>query len=442
MKEIPSKNIFPPVFIVSAVFSLVSAVSFFLVHKFAVNVLFWDEWDYYKPYFTGQNLWRQYISQHDAHYLGLGGIVIGLLNRLTAWDSRVVAYVTLFIVFAAVLLALALQLKLAGELSWADAIIPLSLLTLTQMETFVTMPLIVEAGVPMFLVFLYCWCWTTHSHSKTGMMLLIQFLLCFTGYGYVFLPAIGWVLLLNLFSRERGLSPLHTTLLLAGIVVSFIMFSHYLDYSALHNSLEDKPIFARYVHYLWLLGATLFGFGADKWGVIAGTCYIAALIWAFAQAIRSGLKKMEAHAAIVAILTGGILVYIALNTAARAMHFGVMSRYMTFLAIGCVGIYLQLRREKASRYWIGSVLLIILVLNGSVPALIHSSETSWAIMSRMKVQWTNCYRQTLDLKQCTQQYPPGVYPIPEATDLSAKLLFLQKNELNLFKKTTAAASPK
>src|SRR5215211_6693108 len=56
---------------------------FALINTYAVNLLFYDQWDFYNPLFREQGLWDLFSYQHGPHRQGLGEIVIKIVAGLT-----------------------------------------------------------------------------------------------------------------------------------------------------------------------------------------------------------------------------------------------------------------------------------------------------------------------------------------------------------------------
>src|SRR5207302_75098 len=58
------------------------------VDKYAVNVFFWDQWDFYIPVFHGQGWWEIFDYQYGNHRLGIGVLISSWLAPLGGWDAR------------------------------------------------------------------------------------------------------------------------------------------------------------------------------------------------------------------------------------------------------------------------------------------------------------------------------------------------------------------
>src|SRR5690349_1403058 len=61
------------------------------VNRYAVNVLFWDEWDFRLIQLRGGSLWQLFTYQHGPHRQGIGFIVDTFLN-VSRYDSRIESF--------------------------------------------------------------------------------------------------------------------------------------------------------------------------------------------------------------------------------------------------------------------------------------------------------------------------------------------------------------
>lgn len=57
---------------VSSVAAALAVRLFALVDRHAVNILFWDQWDFFGPLFRDHNLWDIFSWQSGPHRMGIG----------------------------------------------------------------------------------------------------------------------------------------------------------------------------------------------------------------------------------------------------------------------------------------------------------------------------------------------------------------------------------
>ena len=80
---------------VVAAFGLLAFRLWTLIDHHSVNVLFWDQWDFYEALFENQGAWDLFRFQHGPHRQGIGFWLTGLVAHLTSWDTRADAFATI-----------------------------------------------------------------------------------------------------------------------------------------------------------------------------------------------------------------------------------------------------------------------------------------------------------------------------------------------------------
>lgn len=181
---------------------------FVLIDQKAVNILFWDQWGFLTPLFEGKTGWWTLFSyQAGAHRMGVGFFLIQLLAEWTRWNTRADAFAILALIFAAMLLAIALKKRVFGSLSAWDALIPAIFLTVAQYEIFIGTPDESAAAMPLLLLMLLCLAWTMDRPAvRLPLVLTLNFLLIFTGYGFLIAPVTIAVFGVELYHTVRNRS--------------------------------------------------------------------------------------------------------------------------------------------------------------------------------------------------------------------------------------------
>lgn len=151
--------------VAAIIFSLIVVARWwYYVNRYSVNILFWDQWDFYNAFFENKNLWEIFRWQHGPHRQGIGFIITRVVASLSGWDTRVEAFTIAGVVCLAMITALALRARFKPRLFWADVAIPLIFLTPIQFELFAGTPNLSHGSVPLLLFMLYCLIWVT-SHG-------------------------------------------------------------------------------------------------------------------------------------------------------------------------------------------------------------------------------------------------------------------------------------
>ena len=71
------------------------------VRRFAVDILYRDQWDFLEPLFRGAGPWAMFDLQHGPHRQGLGGLLLAWVLPASGWSLRVEAVVSALILVAA-----------------------------------------------------------------------------------------------------------------------------------------------------------------------------------------------------------------------------------------------------------------------------------------------------------------------------------------------------
>src|SRR5262249_50425959 len=158
---------------------------------YAVNVVFWDQFDYLAGLRDGAGVWQLFSWQHGPHRMGLGYLFIAALYRLSGWDERAQSFATGALFLLALALALALRRRAAGPLTWTDCCIPALLLTTAQFEVFIGTPNAAHGPIPLLLVLAAPFVWLVRNGGwralAGGVLALCA---AFTGFAIFLLPGL------------------------------------------------------------------------------------------------------------------------------------------------------------------------------------------------------------------------------------------------------------
>src|SRR5271169_3470808 len=131
-----------PVIVVATVFLAAASRLMLAVWRYSVNIIFWDQWDFYTPLFNHASLWRIFTWQHGPHREGIGLVLDKFVLESTRWNSRAEALFMAGALCAAAIVALRLKQEVFGslgyrDLDYSDIAIPCLFLTFAQMEALV-----------------------------------------------------------------------------------------------------------------------------------------------------------------------------------------------------------------------------------------------------------------------------------------------------------------
>jgi len=424
-----------------AICALALGVRLFLfIHRYAVNVLFWDQWDFlaalfgHQPGFTDLLFW-----QHGPIREGIGLIADKYLFAWTGWNERVEAFAIGGFVFAAMVLALVLKRKLFGSFVIFDIAIPAMFLTLAQYESLIGSSNVAYSGLPLLMIVLYCLALLyLNGVSKYAAVLALNLLLIYTGFG-VFMGIVS----VGLFGLEcywsfRRRSKASPTLSVAALVIAIASLgSFFINYTWAPGVDCFQPPKDELWAYPWFMSLMLARFLGLKqgigWPTVVGMGVLMGALLVFAIHVTCLLIRRPAQEALVGAVLISFSLLFSANTAIGRRCLGLpqaaqASRYVTLMIPAFLAMYFFLLSWKSGYRNLVLLLFVPLLVFASVPKT--DSTTHW--YADGKHAWAECYKKSGDIHACDQTTQFAIYPVPERTNLQQKLDFLRQHHLNLF----------
>jgi hypothetical protein len=423
---------------------LVLAVRLFLfIHRYAVNILFWDQWDFWKGMMDGADWGTLFNWQVGPVREGLGYLVIKLTALASAWDAKTEAYVIGAIFVGSCLLALAIVRRLCGGWSFFDACVPLVVLTTGNVEAFAGTTNPAHGPVPLLLVLAIVWVRLFEPGvARAACTVVLDFLVVFTGFGVLFGPIVSFLLLLDLVAaiRRRSGAAVQALALAASLAVLALFFRHYVFNPAVECFVFPDPRPVRYLRYtggLLLRPLQLHDMPRARLalGPAIALVDLAVLCWAGWHTVRSS-GESHRHGAVFALAAFGWLFVVdaAIGRACLDVATSFSSRYVSYTLVLLLAVYLAVRTSPPgpARPWPArsTLLLICLAVFVVKEARTQRSlgEARWYF--ERKQRWKDCYLQKRDVKACDEQ---GLPVYPDDTLIVPQLRYLQEHHLNLFK---------
>lgn len=427
-----------PIVLVLVVFAATLFRLIAVVNRYSVNMIFWDQWDFYTPLFNRASLWRIFTWEHAPIREGIGLVLDKFVLDATRWNTRAEALFMVGILVLAAMAALLLKQKLYCRLGYSDVVIPCLFLTFAQLEILIGEENPSYSVFPELLLILYCLAWTISKPIlRYASVLLLNFLLIFTGFGFFMgLVTIG-ILLLDLRREFRASGSLRlSAVALVLAIVSQASFFYRYQWSTEITC----PIFgAHFWQYPWFMGlmmAYFFGLRTTVAASILGGSLaliaVAVLAWHLWRLWRDrGWSPIDVT---VVILLAYTLLFQA-NTALGRVCLGLpwaaqFSRYMGLLVPAFLAIYLHVLTWRANRIRTAAQIVFALALVPST--LLIPAGYSPQTVHDGKAAWRACILQTGQIDYCDRTTSFPVYPFPRKTHLLEKLQFLQQNQLNLY----------
>jgi hypothetical protein len=423
--------------LVAVVFVTLAVRLFRLTAHYAVNIFFWDQWDFNDAsLFERGNLWEIFRFQHGPHRQGLGGVLAALVEPWFCWNSRTEAFVATAIVVIVGLSMLYLKYRLFGPITWTDLAIPILVFTPAQWESAWNTVNFSHGTLPVLLIVAYCLAWTWRNERfKYGLITAISFVTLYTGFG-LFLGLVTPVLLLAKFREKRG--ERSGTYLLACAAISIVCLASFFvgyrndDASGCESLLAASP--AEYLQFLCLMFATPFGIrGLDPASTIAGGAVLAGVVASGAIGWKRILRGGSAIDYVLATLSTYSLLFCIAATLGRTCtglvdaHASRYSDYKELAVLGLLFWVWTLPRPKW-RTVLAATVPVLLIPSLFITA--YDAET-FQQLYRLKTGWRACYLAGRPIDVCDDENGP-LYPLPERTHLQRKLDYLRAGRLNLF----------
>lgn len=419
---------------------------FRLINRHAVNILFFDQWDFLIPLFRNPTAWEMFTYQHGPHRQGLGLFVSQAVGSMTNWDTRAECYAVGIILILTLFAALILKKRLFGEFSIWDVLIPSIVLSFTQIEAVVLTPNPAHGVIPILLTIISGIFLTfDNKYLRYIGLAVIAFFATYTGFGF-FLGAVMPVIFLVCFLLHLVNKELQA-IQIAGIccLVSIISFgSFFLNYS--FSPVQDcfQPPFAQIKNYLTFVClelAMFLGFDSKSsmsTAAIFGMILLIGLISAFIfQAVRLWKKReFDKQSLVIGLLIVYSLLFVV-NSASGRLCNGLVaaqtSRYMTLLIPAFLGLYFAVQNIPQT-LWRGVVNCLLLCGFIVLPIFaLKKFDQSMGDFSQVKRSWAACYVEQESIENCDKAVGNAVYPIPKANNMKEKLEILKENHYNLFK---------
>jgi len=432
----------PP--LLALAFAALAGRLFLLIDRFAVNLLFWDQWDLFEAFFEDANAWELFRFQHGPHRQGIAFLLTRALMDATAWSTRAEAFMIGALIALAALLALLLRRRLFGALTPMDVAIPLLLLTPAQYGIFVHIPNASHGAAPLLLLVALGWaCTHPRRAPRCAALVALDFVLVHTGFGLIAGALVPVLLLSECVEawREEGARALGwpSTCLVLSLAALGVFFVGYTFDPAVDDFAFPSPHASLYPKYVALMLANLLGVkGTGPAATLAGFAafagvLLAAVFHGFGMFTRRGEARRQSM--VIALLTAFGLLF-CVGTAIGRITLGLRSaqatRYVPLVAPALLGLYLHLQTIRA--LWprlIASTLAAVAMAAATLP--MRADEARFvAILARDKQSWVDAYLETGSIGIADARAHRRVHPRPEETRLEEKLAILRQRRLSFF----------
>ena len=412
------------------------------VDHYAVNMMFWDQWDFYTPFFNDQDSWAIFTRQHGPHRQGAGFLVAHVVAELGRWNSRWDAFTVSFTLMAAALAGLNVAMKCGCPVWLSLPLIGLIFFNLRQYEGFVGASNLSHGAFPLLLFMLYALSWFVRTPAlRLALLSILNFLLIFTGFG-LFVGLITPVLLLvemvHVFKAGQILRAWLALGALALSAFSWMLFSRGYVFSPAVDGFHfphERPW--EYFYFMGLMLANFHGIPGHHFpSIVAGLLIVTALVvlcmhhgWRIA---RKGIDDQRVGVVIFCLAAYALLY--CLNTAVGRVSLGLdaapaASRYVTLLIPAALALCIAVN-HAFPRKAVAMGLAYAFLLGVGTLTLRQSDWKSVNWFHDGREAWKAAYLKTHDETLANQLSSFPVYPVPGA--ITQRLQYLEEHHLNLF----------
>jgi hypothetical protein len=415
---------------------------FWCIHRYSVNLFFSDDWVYFDVLSQRLSYWQMFVMQHGPHREGVGMVLASYLLRLSSWNSRVEAYLQGTVIVAAALLALWLKVRIFGPLQFADLIIPLMFLSLAQWELLAGGPGPSPQAFPLMLIMAYCLAWLQrNSGCRLASVVLINFLLIFTGYG-IFIAGITILLLgvefcrgLQLREKQRIVSSLSALLVALASIALFFRGYVFSPAAECYRFPWGNPL--NYPVFIAMMLARFVGIKHQAvLATMVGLALLTALIGLVARHASRILRltfSSDNATRTIFILGGYALIQataVAIGRICLGMETSQSSRYMTLLIPAFLSLYFGIVAGPAAHKWRKAALALLFI--GVLAGSIQRNHKELEGVAKARETWKECFISRENVDFCTAITGTEIYLPTQHRQLMRKLQYLKTNRLNLY----------
>lgn len=420
---------------------------FFLIDKYSVNMLFWDQWDFMGGLFEQKGPWELFSWQHGPHRQGVGFFLTKLTADLSGWNTRMECFMIGTVICLAALTALALKWRLAGNITAFDLAIPLLYLSPLQFELFANTPNVSHGAMPLLLITLFCLCWTIKNITlRYFLCAAINFMTIYTGFGvfigcivpFLFLSEI--VLAFRINDQRRKISAIFFFIVSVASILSF--FINYTFNSAAEGFVFPHPEPLIYVKFILITFATFIGMRmSHEILYVIATPIVLLMIWLLIKTsmetgrsiLHGEIDHKTTFRQIVIVLTAFTLLFslsLAIGRACLGLDAAAAHRYIPYMTPAFFAFYVfAVTRDKVPTKLILTCMACFFVTTFSIGN--HNKIYAQRLTSG-KQKWQEAYLETEDILFASNASKFKIHPDPQATGLKGKLEFLKKHLLNLY----------
>jgi hypothetical protein len=418
---------------------------------YAVNMIFFDEWAFFDPLFRHGSLWEAFDYQHGPHRMGIGALISNALMEMSGWNTRWNSFAVAITMIFSAGMGVALCIR-AGCRPWLSMLFcAVVFLNLRQYEALVGAVNLSHGALPEALLLMICLCWwIRHAFLRSLCLAILTWIMIFTGFGLfagLVVPAViaiqGWV---EWRQGSRSSLPLHLLALLLIASGWFCFARGYVFQPAVagfHFPHERPWEYFPFIGLMIAYGVGLSGLGAFSWimGLLLFVAMVSIGLWASIRLLKATGCEMINQ---VMVTLTGFTVLFCINAAVGRICLGwdgaLASRYIPLMMPGLLGLWIALTQVEISRVWKKAAQSVILIV--AALGMLNLHPRVWKDMLWYhdgKLAWRTAYLETRNEKKANELSHFQIYPAEGV--ITEKMMYLEKNRLNLFSEQSPARIP-
>lgn len=429
-------------------FVILSTVVFAFTYRYAVNLVFWDEWDYFTPLWTNGSLKDLFFWQHGPHRMGVGYWIIAAIAKLTAWNSVAQAFGSAVFLVATAVIYYILKLKLTGRTHFLDLIFPILGLSLVHYEVLIAGNIALNA-FPLFgvSVFALVYASALRSWVKQALLILITAAVTFSGFGVFWcLVHIGLILYEEIKIRKIRASKICSVLFLC--LLLYLMFGPgYRHDSGASCPTCPSPKFYQYIIFMLSGFAKLFAFYQGVPLAVQVLVAFAFLIFSIRFFYRRGVKKLrDSISPVLPALIAFSVIFIAaaaLGRAGLSSTGGRESRYMCYLLPAVFACYIWIAQQPAMDTAVGwykksGIWFAVLLFSTYPYHAAFNYDHYHGFYFSIKEKWLKSFRANQNLEQADREAGGKIFPDYNNPAFQRGMKYLKENRFNLFRDSSGS----
>ncbi len=415
-----------------------------MIDEHAVDLLFWDQLDFYEVFKGDPNAWEVFRHQLGPHRQGLPFLGTWLLATLSDWNIRADAFYVGLYTLLATAAALWLRRRVLGRFRLSDVAIPLMMLTPAQYGIFIHTPNASHSAGPSFFLMLFCLALTIPDRRwRYGTLVALDFVMIHTGFA-LFVGALT-PLLLGVYAwhdaRESGRRAALLPLACLGLSLAWIavFLVGYETSGGLANvpASSQIPAYLYYVSFMFANALGLKGFGIANAvvGLIVGMAVLAVALRQLQRMLSAG-ERPPPISLVCFTLTSFTLLYCAATAYGRlflGMGGSQSTRYVPLVMPAFLGLYLAMSSLRRPSLRVGLAWFAVIAMVAATFPMREREATFMRHLSRGKRVWIETYLETRDILAANAAARVRVYPsLDPKHRIDERLRYLRENRLSFF----------